>query len=754
MPGTPRTLFIVTVVVAASLRLVFAPFTGHSWDMYVWFKSGEMFVAGDINVYGVEEIEGFPWGFYSYPPVWLYWIALVKYLTSALGLSINYFALLVKVPIIAADLCIGALMFAMTKRLNINQTSGLLISAAYLLNPVSVFISGVWGMFDSVAAALALLGLYLLINNRFTLAPVCLGIGGAVKLFPFLLAPVMLFYMRANGKLDYPRLASFSLLLTSPIVISSIPYVPFLGDYLSKLLFHTANIGQFTYWALIAPLTGSRAASVVALASMSIVMLALLYRSRNRVRDVGSLLYYSLAVLLVFLGLSPKVNVQYLIWVLPLLLMGIRSYGKQVNVWLMVTVQLNVAGAVFLMSSVTQVGYSLTNIGSVNSYGIEPNPVFWYFLLGSAGVAGAGFLMMTLQILGVREISKSVVGRSGITLILVALILGLFYFPAPTGIKLPEVYPRILVVDGIDTLLMSREGSWVETIEENYAVPTHVVILLSLDFYNTYRGYVANDTLNSYIRYKLDARRWTQYDLMGIVKESKSRGLQVLIGVLLAPEQRYVNYGIHGYRSTWLIENHRYLIDPSGRVNFSALMTGESKLTYAEYLSRKVLRVVEDFGFDGVFVSTRPEGIGDGEAVRNVNALLGHLRQALGPSRTLVVDGVSPLLEPGDIRSLLRNSDFVTLATSPWLASRNDPLSNTTEIGYYRTRIEMLMDSVGPGNSYRVLQSIYTFDFVEGWVVPALELKLELEGLRPPMNSGYVIYYGTVVSPYRLVLGR
>jgi len=62
-------------VYAAALvvRLVLAPFFGHSWDLFIWVKSGELFYRG-VNVYEVRSLTDFPWGFYTYPPGWLYWL--------------------------------------------------------------------------------------------------------------------------------------------------------------------------------------------------------------------------------------------------------------------------------------------------------------------------------------------------------------------------------------------------------------------------------------------------------------------------------------------------------------------------------------------------------------------------------------------------------------------------------------------------------------------------------------------------------
>ncbi|MEM2041874.1 MAG: hypothetical protein QW410_00785, partial [Nitrososphaerota archaeon] len=58
-----RRALALILISGLAVRLAVAPFTGHSWDVYVWIKSAELFNAGFWNVYRVSEVPSFPWGF-------------------------------------------------------------------------------------------------------------------------------------------------------------------------------------------------------------------------------------------------------------------------------------------------------------------------------------------------------------------------------------------------------------------------------------------------------------------------------------------------------------------------------------------------------------------------------------------------------------------------------------------------------------------------------------------------------------------
>jgi dolichyl-phosphate-mannose--protein O-mannosyl transferase/Gpi18-like mannosyltransferase len=108
-------------------------------------------------------------GFADYPPGYFYILAVVGHLWQFLFAAHDhgYAALraLVKLPAILADLCVGALLYAVVRRF---AAAGYALGAAalYLLNPATIYVSALWGQVDSISGALALLAIYSLLRSE------------------------------------------------------------------------------------------------------------------------------------------------------------------------------------------------------------------------------------------------------------------------------------------------------------------------------------------------------------------------------------------------------------------------------------------------------------------------------------------------------------------------------------------------------------------------------------------------------------
>ncbi|MBV8148181.1 MAG: hypothetical protein JO092_03730, partial [Candidatus Eremiobacteraeota bacterium] len=107
-------------------------------------------------------------GFADYPPGYFYILAALGAFYNAVIAGHDptgfFFKALVKLPAIAADLGIGALIYAIVRRFA-NAGVALTAAAFYLLNPATIYISGLWGQVDSVAGGFALLALYCLLRS-------------------------------------------------------------------------------------------------------------------------------------------------------------------------------------------------------------------------------------------------------------------------------------------------------------------------------------------------------------------------------------------------------------------------------------------------------------------------------------------------------------------------------------------------------------------------------------------------------------
>ncbi|HDD56715.1 MAG TPA: hypothetical protein ENG18_01685, partial [Nitrososphaeria archaeon] len=134
-----RRWFRLMIIAALVARIIPAPFFGHPWDMYIWLKSGELGL-NQVNIYLLGDPVDYPWGFYAYPPTWLYWLILTTFI-GRLYPNLNFHVLMIKLPIIISDILVGILAYRIASRLGFDERKSLLIMGIWLFNPITYFMS-------------------------------------------------------------------------------------------------------------------------------------------------------------------------------------------------------------------------------------------------------------------------------------------------------------------------------------------------------------------------------------------------------------------------------------------------------------------------------------------------------------------------------------------------------------------------------------------------------------------------------------
>ncbi|HEY2943757.1 MAG TPA: hypothetical protein VGN09_15095 [Vicinamibacteria bacterium] len=255
---------------------------------------------------------------YPYPPVWVWVEAGSEWLARHTGWS---FAVLVKLPVLAADLAIVALLAAWGPRTG----RGLLPAWLYALHPVSVLVGAFHGQFDAVALFFVLLAVFDFEAGRRGASAIALAAAIALKSFPVLLLPV---FLLAPALTPRARLR-FAALAVLPVALLLVPYA--LADFgaLRRELFGyggIADLGWIGFWRGLrllhtgvltrseAPHWGGLVAVSKALTILAEAALLAAMASR-RVRWPTS--EACLAALLAFLVFYGSVSAQYLLWVVP-----------------------------------------------------------------------------------------------------------------------------------------------------------------------------------------------------------------------------------------------------------------------------------------------------------------------------------------------------------------------------------------------------------------------------------------------------
>lgn len=294
---------VATLAFAALLRLAVIPLTyGH--DFAVWDAASRLLLRG-INPY--THWRAMP-NAYPYLPVYLYILLPFRWVALHSGLS---FIILGKLPLVAADLAIGATLYRYLRLAGRSTRAGVFAACLYLFNPLVIYNSAFLGRFDAVALAF-LLPAFLVRGWRFA---VLYGLAVATKTFPIFIVPALMVGRYRRTPRELAAAAGVMVAVTLPFLLAD----P--GALLYNLVVRSSNID----WAIAQPLGLSwqyvllhvlSPAIYTALQRPLLVLFALtVLLWRNRPPLTLCALTFSL-----FLLIDHKVWEQYLTWPLPFLI--------------------------------------------------------------------------------------------------------------------------------------------------------------------------------------------------------------------------------------------------------------------------------------------------------------------------------------------------------------------------------------------------------------------------------------------------
>ena len=268
------------------------------------------------NPYATERL-------YPYPPPW----AAIE--AAALGLEragIGSFAVNVKLPVLAADLGIVALL-ARAAALGLAPP---LAAWLYALHPVSLLITGAHGQFDAIPLGFLLLAVLLAERGRGAASALALGAGIAAKSFPVLALPFLAF----AGGAGWRAALRYSALALAPGALLLLPFAVADAHALRRELFAYGGIADFGWtgvargaeWLLtgVLPRSEARFWPVAAAASKLAFLtywaaLWLLVQTRRLELSPRHAVLAALIGFAVVYGLQ---SAQYLLWLVPVALLG------------------------------------------------------------------------------------------------------------------------------------------------------------------------------------------------------------------------------------------------------------------------------------------------------------------------------------------------------------------------------------------------------------------------------------------------
>lgn len=236
----PFHVFVLVLVVGLAIRFYLAPYSTGS-DIPQFYGFGGTMLRHPFDFYSYApgthwEEEGWPYGWpYVYGPVLAYLLAFlrlivgdgaVRFFWDSSGYHVfvsSSWVVAVKSLFILADAGISVVLYLLLRKRS--EKWALAASALYLLNPMVIYVSSIYGMFDGLALLPLLLGLYYIENGREMLGYGLIGFSLAVK--HTLVFPVVVILWDAVLK-NWKDFKTLKRAFGSFLAGAALPFAPFL----------------------------------------------------------------------------------------------------------------------------------------------------------------------------------------------------------------------------------------------------------------------------------------------------------------------------------------------------------------------------------------------------------------------------------------------------------------------------------------------------------------------------------------------
>lgn len=180
--------YITTVLILGfAVRVVCAiMYRGHETDMGCFSGWSDTIFRHGLGNFYVSE------GFHDYPPGYVYIMYVLGAIKNTLNLAGKWEWLVLKMPSILADLGIGYIIYHASRNARGNNNAGML-ATFFVLNPVIILNSSLWGQVDSVLAIFALLSVYFTAQKKFGWSFAMFAAAFLIKPQAAFFAPVLIF---------------------------------------------------------------------------------------------------------------------------------------------------------------------------------------------------------------------------------------------------------------------------------------------------------------------------------------------------------------------------------------------------------------------------------------------------------------------------------------------------------------------------------------------------------------------------------
>lgn len=388
------------LVVGLTIRESFSFWTGHPFDTEIWLRNA-YYVAHGWNPYGLmPPVPGVSFAYtgqvlpsVGYLPLWSLLLAGLYQVYALFPVGGRFFLyFLVKQPPVLGDVLLGALIFVGAVRWGASRPLARRLLAFWMLFPYPILISAIWGQFDSLVAALVLASL--LAGSSWKRSSF-LGLGILLKMLPVILVPYASLRTRGRGRWAALLAVAIPGLYTGAVFVATGWGV---GGFSSTLSWTTHGSPQgMTYGALLTypAFAGSVSANATLFYFLGYlwipgILIGSWWVSRRFARNDPADILQGFAFLTVLLFLLRwTVNEQYLIYLLPLLLLDSALWHPERRSLFHATWILGMAFLVLNNFFLVRFAAPAFPDALPFEFGLQTNPLFSAvrsFLLGVIGI--------------------------------------------------------------------------------------------------------------------------------------------------------------------------------------------------------------------------------------------------------------------------------------------------------------------------------------------------------------------------------
>jgi hypothetical protein len=347
------------IVFGLVVRLLLAPFSSDPNDTQVLYIVTNNLLAG-LNIYTTNS--------FSYPPLWAYVefpaFRIASFFASPklLGVRVDtlnvlepwkfppiitspLFNVLCKLPLIAADLLIGFIIYSIVKEKR-DEKLAKISFILWFFNPLVIGIDAIQGQFDVLPTLMTVLSFCLFFRRSYFASGLAIGLGALFKIYPVFLVPIYLFSVAAIEIKDAEITKNLRMLFAGYVkffggmlVSVSLFLVPLINSNLVHDVFARTQVipsfgGLTPFSIVLLPGMGwlsqflannSAIVSLMLLAICFVLIVLIGFISFQGRKDfLKTFIFAHIATILIIYVTSSTINPQYALWTLPFLVL---SYG-------------------------------------------------------------------------------------------------------------------------------------------------------------------------------------------------------------------------------------------------------------------------------------------------------------------------------------------------------------------------------------------------------------------------------------------